>query len=135
MKEKHVTWEDDANHYMSRLPELDPANETDAALLKDPQPDMTGVQLASEFAVGSEESLAEFRQSLEEIPEMVRTDLHYRSPYVNDIEGEYNPVIMNWRERGATGMENDPRMKQIFVDLEFWIEDVIGAKQIHDGEV
>jgi hypothetical protein len=36
MKEKTVSWEDDANHYMSRLPELDPANEVDALLLKDP---------------------------------------------------------------------------------------------------
>ena len=96
---------------------------------------MTGVKLASEHAIGSEESLAEFRQHLEEIPEMVRTDLHYRNSYVGDLDSEYNPVQFNWRERGATGMESDPRMKQIFVDLEFWIEDVVGAKQIHDGEV
>ena len=66
---------------------------------------------------------------------MVRTDLHYRNPYVGDLDSEYNPVLMHWRERGATGMESDPRMKQIFVDLEYWIEDVVGAKQIHDGEV
>lgn len=30
-------------------------------------------------------------------------------------------------------MASDPRMKQIFVELEYWIEDVIGAKQIYDG--
>jgi pterin-4a-carbinolamine dehydratase len=96
---------------------------------------MTDVQVASAHAIGSEESLAEFRQSLAEIPEMVRTDLHYRNSYVGDLDSEYNPVQFNWRERGATGIESDPRMKQIFFDLEFWIEDVVGAKQIHDGEV
>lgn len=32
-------------------------------------------------------------------------------------------------------MESDPRMKSIFVELEMWIEDVIGAQQIADKEV
>jgi hypothetical protein len=31
-----------------------------------------------------------------------------------------------WRERGATGFENDPIMRQIFIDLEYLIEEVIG---------
>ena len=32
-------------------------------------------------------------------------------------------------------MESDPRMKQIFVELEWWIEELVGAKQIADGEI
>jgi len=35
---------------------------------------------------------------------------------------------MNFRERDATGMASDARIKQVFVELEYWIEDVIGAK-------
>jgi hypothetical protein len=62
-------------------------------------------------------------------------DIESRSGYHNDIESSYNLVQYNWRERGATGMESDPRMKQIFVELEHWIENVIGAKQIHDKEI
>lgn len=58
-----------------------------------------------------------------------------RSGYNNDIDSAYNLVQYNWRERGATGMESDPRMKQIFCELEYWIEDVIGAKQIHDKQI
>lgn len=43
---------------------------------------------------------------------------------------------VNWREgRDATGMASEPIMKQIFVELEYWIEDVIGAKQIYDGKL
>jgi hypothetical protein len=30
-------------------------------------------------------------------------------------------------------MESDPKIKQIFVELEYWIEELIGAKQIADG--
>lgn len=42
---------------------------------------------------------------------------------------------MVWNHRGATGFENNPRMKEMFVDLEYWVEDVIGAKRILEGEV
>jgi len=54
---------------------------------------------------------------------------------MNNYEIDYHQVQFNWRERGATGMESDPRMKQIFVELEHWIEDIIGAKQIYDGQL
>ena len=42
---------------------------------------------------------------------------------------------MVWNHRGATGFENNPRMKEMFVDMEYWIEDVVGAKRILEGEV
>lgn len=32
-------------------------------------------------------------------------------------------------------MENQPRIKEMFVDLEYWVEDVIGAKRIAEGKV
>ena len=42
---------------------------------------------------------------------MSKHDIESRSGYNNDIESAYNLVQFNWRERGATGMESDPRMK------------------------
>ena len=42
---------------------------------------------------------------------------------------------MEWRRRGATGMENDTRMKEMFVELEYWIEEVIGKKRRVEGKV
>jgi hypothetical protein len=30
---------------------------------------------------------------------------------------------------------NEPRTREIFVELEYWIEDLIGAKQIRDKKI
>lgn len=62
-------------------------------------------------------------------------DQHYRSGHLGDYDHDYEQIQFNWRERGATGMESDPRIKQIFVELEYWIEELIGAKQIADGQI
>lgn len=40
-----------------------------------------------------------------------------------------------WANRGVTGMENSPRMKEMFVDLEYWIEDVYGLQRRTTGQV
>jgi len=42
---------------------------------------------------------------------------------------------MSWRERGVTGMENNPRMKEMFVEMEYWIEEVIGKQRITEKKV
>lgn len=52
-----------------------------------------------------------------------------------DIENAYNQVQLNWANRGVTGMENSPRMKECFVDLEYWIEEVYGKQRIAEGKV
>ena len=52
-----------------------------------------------------------------------------------DFDDAYNEQNMTWMNRGFSGMENAPRMKEMFVELEYWIEDVIGADQIAKQEV
>jgi len=37
---------------------------------------------------------------------------------------------MAWTNRGATGFENNPRLKEMFVEMEYWIEQVVGKEQI-----
>lgn len=32
-----------------------------------------------------------------------------------DISNDYDPVYLTWRERGATGFENEDTMKNVFV--------------------
>jgi len=32
-------------------------------------------------------------------------------------------------------MENSPRMKEMFIDLEYWIEEVYGKQRITEGKV
>jgi hypothetical protein len=50
------------------------------------------------------------------------------SDYINEYAHDYNPVQVQWRDRGATGFLNEPRTREIFVELEYWIEEIIGAK-------
>lgn len=37
--------------------------------------------------------------------------------------------------RGVTGCENNARIKEMFVELEYWIEEVIGKTQTIQGKV
>ena len=91
MKEKSISWEDQAEYGISELPNLDPSKERDAALLKEQQPDLSKVKLANEHKdYGSEEALAEIRAELERRPQMVKDDMINRSAYIGDIGMDYN---------------------------------------------
>lgn len=47
----------------------------------------------------------------------------------NDYNDDYNQVNTMWMNRGVTGCENNARIKEMFVELEYWIEEVIGKTQ------
>ena len=48
-------------------------------------------------------------------------------PGNHDYDDDYNSHQMSWTPRGVTGMNNDPRMKEMFVELESMINDTVGA--------
>lgn len=52
------------------------------------------------------------------------------APGQQDYDDDYNQYNLVWRNRGVTGMENSPRMKEMFIEMEYWIEEVLGKKQI-----
>lgn len=52
-----------------------------------------------------------------------------------DLDNVYSQAQVTWANRGVTGMENSPRMKEMFVDLEYWIEDVYGLQRRTEGQV
>lgn len=52
-----------------------------------------------------------------------------------DYDEDYNPQHMIYHNRGLTGFENHARAKTTFVELEYWIEDVIGKKRIKEMQV
>jgi hypothetical protein len=60
---------------------------------------------------------------------------HDFAPGQHDYYDDYNQVQLSWHNRGVTGFENSPRMKEMFVELEYWIEEVIGKTQIVQGKV
>merc|ERR1711934_633206 len=47
--------------------------------------------------------------------------LHDECPGIGDYDDDYNQVQMSWRNRGL-GFENNPRMKEMFVETEYMIE-------------
>jgi hypothetical protein len=60
---------------------------------------------------------------------------HDFAPGQHDYDDDYNAVHITWQNRGVTGFENSPRMKEMFVELEYWIEEVIGKAQTVQGKV
>lgn len=40
-----------------------------------------------------------------------------------------------WRDRGASGFLNEAKTREFFVELEFWIEGIIGEQQIRTKKV
>lgn len=60
---------------------------------------------------------------------------HDYAPYHNNYDDDYQQVQIQYRDRDATGMGGEARMKAMFVDLEYWIENVIGAEQIREKKV
>jgi hypothetical protein len=46
----------------------------------------------------------------------------------NNYNEEYNQYKLTWQPRGATGLEYNYEMKEIFVELEYWIEEIAGKK-------
>lgn len=40
-----------------------------------------------------------------------------------------------WRDRGVSGFLNEPKMRQMFAEMEMWIEEIQGERQIREGKV
>lgn len=57
------------------------------------------------------------------------------APYHDDLEQDYNPRQFIWRERGVYGFENDPLFREIFVEFEYIVENVIGYNRIKDKKM
>jgi len=57
------------------------------------------------------------------------------APGTLDLEDIYNQENEFWRPRGATGFESNARMKTMFIELEYWIEEVVGRQNREAGKV
>lgn len=79
--------------------------------------------------------VGELWKSFEDGPKNLHElDVDY-SPYFGDYQHEYNVVNLQWRDRGFSYFNNDARSREVQVELEYWIEDVIGAEQIKTKKV
>ena len=73
--------------------------------------------------------------AFEEQPKIMNTIAHDHAPYQWDLDQDYNPKQFMWRERGFSGMESDAIMREIFVELEYIIEEVVGYSRIQDKKM
>ena len=87
------------------------------------------------IAPDSEEAVKALWDSFERGPENLKHIIENVSPYLGDLDNDYHPVYVDYNPRGFSGFENDARSKQIFVELEYWIENIIGAKQIKEKKI
>ena len=61
--------------------------------------------------------------------------LHDEAPGIGDYDDDYHQLQSSWRLRGVTGFENNPRMKEMFVESEYMIEELVGKNQIVEGKI
>lgn len=77
--------------------------------------------------------MAALHEAFAEAPAQNKSISANYSDYFGDLEAEYKQINVQWRDRGATGFLNEARTREIFVELEMWIEDILGEKQIREG--
>jgi hypothetical protein len=82
-----------------------------------------------------EDRQKELWAAFEEQPKIMGNISHDYAPWQWDLDQDYYPKQFQWRERGFTGLENDPVMKEIFVELEYIIEEVVGYSRIQDKKM
>lgn len=82
-----------------------------------------------------EEKRDEIWHYLEKAPEIMDQLTHDRSPYIWDLDQEYFPVQLQYRERGFSGFENDPINREVIVALEHLIENIVGAQRIQEKKM
>lgn len=126
-----------AENYVSNIPTWDPSDPQkgmyDQLQLNEAIPKLKSTVLYGEHAITSDEMRNELWAGFEaQEQEMIALRRDF-GPGQQEYNDDYNQVNLSWRNRGATGMENSPRMKEIFVELEYWIEEVYGKKRIVEG--
>lgn len=82
-----------------------------------------------------EERSEELWAAFEAQPKVMDVMARDYAPYHNDLDQDYFPRQFQWRERGFTGLENDPVMREIFIELEYIVENVIGYNRIKEKKM
>jgi hypothetical protein len=83
-----------------------------------------------------EEVAASLRQVYEAAPlhrmVLFENSDRWGSPFTED---EYNPQFLLFYERGAMGTSDDPKIKHMFLELEFYLEEVLGKERIDSKQM
>ena len=122
--------------YGPHVPELNPADPYDRLILREQIPDMSGKKILSDQeSMSIDERRAEIWQFMNEV-QTINEDLRKNhAPWHYNLDDDYHPRFFQYRERGAMGFDNDPTYREMFLQLEYMIENTIGAKHIKEKKM
>ena len=128
-----------ATNYHASLPQWDASHprfgKYDQDALDSAIPEVKTQELHPELPTGSEALKDELWASWGNQADHQEAVQLYSAPGQLDLDDAYCQHNEGWRPRGATGFENNTRMKEMFVELEYWIEEVAGAHRRAEGKV
>ncbi len=131
--EQRWTPDTETENFVSKQPTLDASDPYDQAIAR--MPDISYDEHSLMFDqedMSLEERSEELQKAFADIPRVRRSLTDNFAPWGYDLEDDYHQTQWLWTERGFTGMHMDAQMKNIFVDLELFIEEYIGKKFIQD---
>jgi len=98
-------------------------------------PEVKSTLMHPEIELGSEAARDLLWKHWEVAPERAAWVRDCLAPGQHDYEDDYHPKHDVFRPRGATGFEGQPRMREMFLELEWWIEEVVGKQRRLEGGV
>ena len=122
---------DGFSNYVSAKPEFDANNKYDRIALRGADNNYDDIEVDHDYLdepLNSDEMLSQIHEICEKQAEGQHLLTRDYSDYHDGVEQEYNQIHAVWWDRDMIGVEGDPRFRHIVVDLEHWVEDVIGAK-------
>ena len=130
-KEKLITDEENVELFTSAIPEFDPNDHFDSLVLREQMPQLTGKKLMNDHEnMSLDERRDELWAAFEAQPKIMQVMARDYAPYQLDLTDDYDQKHWQFRERGAMAYESDPILREVTLELEYMIENVIGYNRI-----
>ena len=130
-KEKLIPDEVNVEVSASSFPEFNPSDYYDSLILREQLPSMSDKKPLYDK---KEESLDDLKDELwaafESQPKIMEIMARDYTPYQLDLDEDYNQKHWQFRERGAMAFDADPILREITLELEYMVENVIGYNRI-----
>jgi hypothetical protein len=99
-------------------------------VLREQQPSTAGKKPMYEKEQTLDEMKEELWQAFEAQPKIMQVMARDYAPYQLDLTDDYDQKHWQFPERGAMAFNADPILREITVELEYMIENVIGYNRI-----
>lgn len=109
----------------------------DANMLMYQQPDRSKHEemFTDDQDLFGEGAAAELSEIFQEMPERMDWLNTHEAPGTFDYDDDYNQALLMWNPRGATGFENNARMKTMFEEIEYIFTNVVISKEMEEQKI